>query len=188
MGNSPVTGEFPAQRASNAENVSIWWRHHEIILKDMGKMNQPQKKPTNHKPDASFDALRVLSLLHFLINLVHLEIDFYLIAMSSGLFHWLYIGIVADRKLLCHNVHKFNRHVTWQMCIKHSATTLFFQGDLWNSLSSNKNAVTLRNFKKMRRTGGAIHVIAQCISSWFRFEWRHCHCIDKHFEGKPKWI
>ena len=28
-GNSPVTGEFPAQRASSAENVSIWWRHHE---------------------------------------------------------------------------------------------------------------------------------------------------------------
>ena len=27
-GNSAVTGEFPAQRASNAENVSIWWRHH----------------------------------------------------------------------------------------------------------------------------------------------------------------
>ena len=28
-GNSPVTDEFPAQRASNAENVSIWWRHHD---------------------------------------------------------------------------------------------------------------------------------------------------------------
>ena len=30
-GNSPETsefGEFPAQRASNVENVSIWWRHH----------------------------------------------------------------------------------------------------------------------------------------------------------------
>ena len=26
--NSPVTGEFPAQMASNAENVSIWRRHH----------------------------------------------------------------------------------------------------------------------------------------------------------------
>ena len=26
---SPVTDEFPSQRASNAENVSIWWRHHE---------------------------------------------------------------------------------------------------------------------------------------------------------------
>ena len=28
VGNSPVTGEFPTQRASKAENVSIWWRHH----------------------------------------------------------------------------------------------------------------------------------------------------------------
>ena len=27
-GNSPVTGEFPAQMASYAENDSIWWRHH----------------------------------------------------------------------------------------------------------------------------------------------------------------
>ena len=29
VGNSPGrTCEFPAQMASNAENVSIWWRHH----------------------------------------------------------------------------------------------------------------------------------------------------------------
>ena len=28
VGSSPGTGEFPAQMASNAENVSIWWRHH----------------------------------------------------------------------------------------------------------------------------------------------------------------
>ena len=27
-GNLPVTGEFPAQMASNPENVSSWWRHH----------------------------------------------------------------------------------------------------------------------------------------------------------------
>ena len=24
----PVTGEFLSQRASNAGNVSVWWRHH----------------------------------------------------------------------------------------------------------------------------------------------------------------
>ena len=30
VGNTPMTGEFPAQKASNAENVSIWWRHHDI--------------------------------------------------------------------------------------------------------------------------------------------------------------
>ena len=28
-GHSPVTGEFPAQRASNAENIPIWWRHND---------------------------------------------------------------------------------------------------------------------------------------------------------------
>ena len=32
VGNSPGTGEFPAQMASNAENVSIWWRHHENVI------------------------------------------------------------------------------------------------------------------------------------------------------------
>ena len=31
-GTSPETGEFPAQMVSNAENVSIWWRHHECAL------------------------------------------------------------------------------------------------------------------------------------------------------------
>ena len=31
-GNSPVTGEFLTQRASNPENVSICWRHHVLIL------------------------------------------------------------------------------------------------------------------------------------------------------------
>ena len=30
VGNSPVTGEFSAQMASNAEIVSIWWCHHDV--------------------------------------------------------------------------------------------------------------------------------------------------------------
>ena len=30
--NSPVTGEFRAQMATNAENVSIWWRYHANTL------------------------------------------------------------------------------------------------------------------------------------------------------------
>ena len=33
VGNSPVTGEFPAQMASNAENISISWRHHVTSFK-----------------------------------------------------------------------------------------------------------------------------------------------------------
>ena len=39
-GNSPVTGDFPAQRAISAESVSIWWRlllcrmviHHNTLM------------------------------------------------------------------------------------------------------------------------------------------------------------
>ena len=38
-GNPPVTGGFPSQRASNTENVSIWWRHHEIYgWKEIGHL------------------------------------------------------------------------------------------------------------------------------------------------------
>ena len=44
VGNSPVTGEFPAQKASNAEDISIWWRHRGITssrkhLLDLEQMN-----------------------------------------------------------------------------------------------------------------------------------------------------
>ena len=39
-GNSPETGEFPAQMASNAENVSIWWRHHAIIRSLISLLNK----------------------------------------------------------------------------------------------------------------------------------------------------
>ena len=31
-GNSLVTGDFPAETAINAENVSIWWRLHDPDL------------------------------------------------------------------------------------------------------------------------------------------------------------
>ena len=39
VGNSPVTGEFPAQMASNAENVSIWWRFHVNIIPSEAKQS-----------------------------------------------------------------------------------------------------------------------------------------------------
>ena len=31
-GNPPVTGGFTSQMNSNAENVSIWWRHHGSVI------------------------------------------------------------------------------------------------------------------------------------------------------------
>ena len=46
-GNSPGTGEFPAQMASYAENVSIWWRHHvwRIGVKLLSRLTVTKCKP-----------------------------------------------------------------------------------------------------------------------------------------------
>ena len=35
----PLCGEFPAQMASNAEKVSIWWRHHVYNFLDIEWLN-----------------------------------------------------------------------------------------------------------------------------------------------------
>ena len=51
-GNSPVTGEFPAQRASNAENDSIWWRHHDIPNRNTKESISPQHKAVPHRNSA----------------------------------------------------------------------------------------------------------------------------------------
>ena len=64
-GNSPGTGEFPAQMASDAENVSIWWRRYgvqfprkpksintletdNVVMGTMGTI-LPISTPTNNK-------------------------------------------------------------------------------------------------------------------------------------------
>ena len=43
-GKSPRTGDFPAQMASNTENVSIWWRYHvnlnEVAPNTMGNTSR----------------------------------------------------------------------------------------------------------------------------------------------------
>ena len=46
-GNSPETGEFPAQRASNAENGSIWWRHHDNTKLTMAVTDITNVRRTN---------------------------------------------------------------------------------------------------------------------------------------------
>ena len=71
-GNSPVTGEFPAQRTSNAENVSIWWRHHD---KDPASLYDTHTaSPGHHQPwhqvffSGSRHSLSVSKRRHFLKN------------------------------------------------------------------------------------------------------------------------
>ena len=44
------TGEFPAQRASYAENVSIWWRHHGKIMSSWTDCTMGPSRPTYLRP------------------------------------------------------------------------------------------------------------------------------------------
>ena len=52
-GNSPVTGEFPAHKAGNAENISIWWRHHGLCDKSASRsfvwINGPHYNMTTYE-------------------------------------------------------------------------------------------------------------------------------------------
>ena len=44
VGNSPVTDEFPAQMASNAENGSIRWRHHVLWGFECARLKTTEKR------------------------------------------------------------------------------------------------------------------------------------------------
>ena len=48
-----VPGEFPAQRASNVENVFIWWRHH------APSMNQYQTTTSRNQAEAVYMTLSI---------------------------------------------------------------------------------------------------------------------------------
>ena len=54
VGNSVVTSEFPTQMASNAENASIWWRHHEDTISPMLAPYQTDR----HSPTWSWHQIR----------------------------------------------------------------------------------------------------------------------------------
>ena len=47
-GNSPVAGEFPAQRSGNAENVSIWCRHHACRHKCITFLEEDRDSEAEH--------------------------------------------------------------------------------------------------------------------------------------------
>ena len=68
-GNSPGTGEFPAQMASNAENVSIWWRHH-VVSKVLREYNNAHRWITSTKASYA-ESFSTSWLLHVVLSTVH---------------------------------------------------------------------------------------------------------------------
>ena len=73
--NSPVTDEFPAQMASNAENVSIWWRHHVLRVYCSRKM----KMKTSFFFNRNYRYVRNPgnSFVHYFCNSLYREINQY---------------------------------------------------------------------------------------------------------------
>ena len=70
-GNSPMTGEFLAQRASNVENVSIWWHHHGEFYVWITPTHTPTSvmfKSCHQGPRLHMDAISYSSGLSYLYN------------------------------------------------------------------------------------------------------------------------
>ena len=74
-GNSPVAGEFPAQKASKAENVSIWWRHHAgpVIV---AWLLCPQMSQTPNVAGPSADTMLIKNLI-MIISKFYLGNNYY---------------------------------------------------------------------------------------------------------------
>ena len=80
VGNSPGTGEFPAQMASNAENVFIWWRHHVIGIR-IGKFDFIHPRGVDILPSLTLETIK------------------------ESYFLWFYISNVSTRTLLHYGIH-----------------------------------------------------------------------------------
>ena len=89
-GNSPGTGEFPAQMASYAENVSIWWRHHDICSEVVN--DQPvliNRVILTHSPrprqfaTISIDIFKLVFLLEYNFSLIRISLQFVAIQAAN---------------------------------------------------------------------------------------------------------
>ena len=75
------TGEFPAQTSSNAENVSIWWRHHGSIIKQTLAKFESKSKSIWYQLYCS----RIDVPKHKSLNIMHIWIHY-----ISGIVFFIY--------------------------------------------------------------------------------------------------
>ena len=107
-GNSPVTGEFPAQMASNAENVSIWWRHHVLTCYGCVEANVFEKDPGR-------DCLN-FNMFQHLVNMIS---QFQKAFFTKYIFDRIYILYALGQTNMCwfpKSVLK-NRSCLWKDCL-----------------------------------------------------------------------
>ena len=107
-GNSPGTGEFPAQMASNAENVSIWWRHHEYVIFPHPKLNIPM--PTRQNYTFASKARNLL-----FSNISRHGVNSHICCFVISYFSWECLGciyIYIEREITSENCSSY----PWQRC------------------------------------------------------------------------
>ena len=84
----PVTGEFPAQRASNAENVFIWWRLHGsrfLCISQISVTDSIRSDSDSSPVESSVWALST----HVFLNVIDLQV---LNQQWRKLWMWLSVG------------------------------------------------------------------------------------------------
>ena len=119
-GNSPVTGEFPAQMASNAENVSILLRHHEEFwlsgvpdLWDRNKILRGGDLSHLHVPDCIW-------VFFYFVWFVFIHHNFY--------FYFGYFGYLPTA---------FTKSIETQNCLAGIQNFLHFLWHIWFRVMDN---------------------------------------------------
>ena len=137
-GNSPVTGEFPAQMASNAENVSIWWRHHEFCL-----------------------GWGLLELSSLISPLVFVKVPVKIFESQSCL-----IDVIADelRWHLCYSIGKLSLKIRWSqsLCCRQPSHSSWIYGQ-WSPASMDDLWVRCATLKCMFSSYVCWHFINSTI-------------------------
>ena len=112
-GNSLVTGEFPAQMASNAENISIWWSHYVLsFLHYWHYLNHPSQSACNIDvscfprcyPEQPFEKTVRLLVIWDAIRLIIIMVSSLLLIHSKNQQSWNIskeLTMVVDALTLC---------------------------------------------------------------------------------------
>ena len=165
VGNSPGTGEFPAQMASNAENVSIWWRHHAIYLTQENTHSSIQlyiekiivsNAPTN-LVSGSIDLRPIIghvNINHFYSNVLSHEITW---IRFSWRFHFSTLRSRQNNRHFADAIFKFiSLNVNFWIL-----TTISLKYVPWGLIDNFKILVQIMAW---RRAGGAL--IFSLICTW----------------------
>ena len=100
-GNLPVTGEFPTQRASNADFFSIWWRRHDKLPAAIHTITVLNL--SNHNDNAIGDDKVGIRTITLVTNLFDFENQF--IRNAFELKRQSTLAIILDRKIVTGSSH-----------------------------------------------------------------------------------